>query len=337
MPRAGRTACATRSHRPPWLGAIESITGRRLISVFEGRGVVSVAVGLLALILPTVISVTGEAGAAGATTAPFVAQVNFQNKAASVPSGYVRDYGLGYSATAGFGWVQSGTSTPVSMVGNGKNRHAVQDPRLDTLMVVKGDAPPQWVMAVPNGTYDVTVSVGDANLSGKSRVVVNGTTAINSFRSTTSWVFERVTVRVDVTGGFVVLDAAPNAGTSANARWDYVDIAQEVGAGPHQFTSVVPANGAEEVSKTASVTLTTSAAVDPTTLSADSFQLLDHSGNPVSGSFSIDADGQSIDFTPSSPLAPFSVYSIQTTDGLRGIDGVPFVELTSSFETAIGF
>ena len=29
----------------------------------------------------------------------------------------------------------------------------------------------------------------------------------------------------------------------------------------------------------------------------------------------------------------FTVYSFQTTDGLRGLDGVPFAELTSAFET----
>ena len=220
------------------------------------------------------------------------------------------------------------------MVGNGKARNRVQDPRLDTVMVVKGLAPPQWVMAVPNGTYDVTVSVGDHLLAGDDRVVVNGTVAINAFKSTTTQLFERVTVQVVVTGGFVVLDAAPAPGVSANSRWNYVDIAQEVGAGPHHFTSQVPAADPDPVVPvTSSMTLTTSDSVDPTTISNDTIQVLDTNGSPVLGFFNTDAAGGVINFTPSGRLAPFTVYSFQTTDGLRGLDGIPFAELTSSFET----
>ena len=212
-------------------------------SAFRKRNAVAIVVALMFGLMSPLSSMVVRPRAAGADPAPYIAQVNFQNQFGPVPTGYVQDYGLGYTAAAGFGWVQPGTLTPVSMVGNGKDRNRVQDPRLDSVMVVKGLAPPQWVMAVPNGTYDVTVSVGDYQPQGNSRVVVNGTIAINAFKSTTTQLFERVTVQVVVTGGFVVLDAAPAPGVSANSRWNYVDIAQEVGAGPHQFTSAVPAQG----------------------------------------------------------------------------------------------
>ena len=145
--------------------------------------------------------------------------------------------------------------------------------------------------------------------------------------------FDRATVRVQVAAGFVVLDAAPDPGTAANSRWNYVDIAQVVGSGPHQFTSQDPAAGATAVPVTSSITLTTSDSVDSTTISDDTIQVLDPQGNPVLGFFNTDAAGGVINFTPSSRLATFTVYSFQTTDGLRGLDGVPFVELTTEFET----
>ena len=160
-------------------------------------------------VLSPLSSVVVRPRAAGADPTPFIAQVNFQNQFAPLPGGYVADYGLGYTAGAGYGWVQPGTLTPVSMVGNGKDRNRTQDPRLDTVMVVKGTPPPQWVMAVPNGTYDVTVSVGDYLLQGTSKVVVNGTTAIAAFKPTQQQMFQRATVQVVVTAGFIVLDAAP--------------------------------------------------------------------------------------------------------------------------------
>jgi hypothetical protein len=184
----------------------------------EGRKRYSICVVivLLAAVLTPLVSVVRSASRAGATTVPFVAQVNFQSQFAPIPGGYAADYGLGYTAGAGYGWVQPGTLTPVSMVGNGKDRNRVQDPRLDTVMQVKGTAPPQWVIAVPNGTYDVTVSVGDYLLFGNDRVVVNGTLAISHFKSTAQQMFDRATVRVQVAAGFVVLDAAPDPGTAAN-------------------------------------------------------------------------------------------------------------------------
>ena len=303
------------------------------------RAAAAIVVPLVFGVLSPLSSVVVRPRAAGADPTPFITQVNFQNQFAPLPGGYVADYGLGYTAGAGFGWVQPGTLTPVSMVGNGKDRNRTQDPRLDTVMVIKGTPPPQWVMAVPNGTYDVTVSVGDYLLQGTSKVVVNGTTAIAAFKPTQQQMFQRATVQVVVTAGFIVLDAAPKPGTSANSRWNYVDIAQELGTGPHHFTSQVPVDGAGSpggpppIAVTSSITLTTSDSVDSTTISSDTIQVLDPHGNPVIGFFNTDAAGGVINFTPSSRLAAFTVYSIQTTDGLRGLDGVPFAELTSEFET----
>src|SRR4030095_2973899 len=85
---------------------------------------------------------------------------------------YVRDAGDAYSAARGYGWVQVGTSTPLSLVGNGRNRIRASgqpDVRLATFMHAQlpaGSAgvhtPGSWEAAVPTGMYTVTVAAGDA-------------------------------------------------------------------------------------------------------------------------------------------------------------------------------
>ncbi len=127
-----------------------------------------------------------------------------------------------------YGWVEPGTVTPAhELLGNDRYRNDdITDPRLASLTIVNGYTPPQFAVAAPNGTYDVTVSVGDAALYGWSKVVVNGVLAIKGFHSTAEQPFNQVTVTATVTDGILRLDAAPAPGNRANSRWDYVDIAQ---------------------------------------------------------------------------------------------------------------
>src|SRR6185503_1755474 len=77
----------------------------------------------------------------------------------------------------------------------------------------------------------------------------------------------------------------------------------------------------------------TSDSVDESTISSDNIQVIDPFGNPVTGNFNTDAAGGVISFTPITRLAPYTEYSIQTTVGLRDLDGNPFGALTSSFFT----
>ncbi len=240
----------------------------------QRRGALIVAtLAVCGVLGPLVVSQTATA------TAPFVSQVNFQKQTSAVPAGYIADWGQAYTNTGTFGdhgWVTSGTTHGVSIVGNGKARNRVLDERLDTLMVIKATAPavpPQWIMYVPNGTYDVTVSAGDYLQAGVTNVKVNGTQAITNFKSTPQQLFERVTVQVNVTTSYIVLDTNPGAGKSTNARVNYVDIQQEVSPPPHTFSSIdpsvatVPPNPAGTgVSVSTSVTLATSDSVDPATI-----------------------------------------------------------------------
>lgn len=288
------------------------------------RHTVGVVVTLLMATLSLVM------GRAPAHAAPgMTARVNFQSQFAPIPNGYERDYGLPFDSARGYGWVAPDSQAPVSMVANGKDRNRVSDQRLDTLMLLKEAAPPRWQMAVPAGSYDVTVSVGDYNTGANMRVVVEGTVAITGFKSTSLKKFTRATVRVDVQDGFLTLDAAGGYNTKLN----YVDIALVTGDPPRIFTEVDPAPGRDGVPVTTSVVLTTSHSVDPQTMTSDNIHVIDDLGNVIPGNFNTDAAGGVISFTPLSALSAFTTYNIQTTVGVRDLDGFPFQELSARFMT----
>ena len=95
--------------------------------------------------------------------------VNFQPPTASVPVGYRADTGLVFDAVRGYGW-------DAPLVSRDRNSQVPQ--ALDTF--VFSLLARTWELALPNGKYEVLVSVGDACCSqGPQRVIVEGATAIN--------------------------------------------------------------------------------------------------------------------------------------------------------------
>jgi len=68
-----------------------------------------------------------------------------------------------------------------------------------------------WEYAVPNGTYSVTVSVGDAPTSSsmynsKHSIRVEGVTAIDRFQGTAKQEYQLATVKVNVIDGRLTVD-----------------------------------------------------------------------------------------------------------------------------------
>ena len=81
----------------------------------------------------------GDGGSDGqeAPRSPELVRVNFQSPDAEVPDGYLRDFGEPYGPKAQdltYGWVHEGTTVPVSIVSQGRDRDAVEDQREDTLV-----------------------------------------------------------------------------------------------------------------------------------------------------------------------------------------------------------
>jgi hypothetical protein len=150
----------------------------------------------------------------------FALKVNFSDAATAPPAGYVRDSGDAFSATRGYGWVDLGEGTPLTLTGNGRNRNPAAnqpDVRLATFMHAQlpaGSAgvsiPGKWEAAVPNGSYTVTVAVGDAGtaVDSSDEVNIEDQNAIAAFTPTASAKFATATRTVTVTDGRVTLSPA---------------------------------------------------------------------------------------------------------------------------------
>ncbi len=163
------------------------------------------------------------------------AKINFQPSGSSVPSGYTADTGAAYDSTRGFGWVRqdslsSAAHVPLDVGPNVRDRNRVADQRLDTLIQMQDNnasnpsavkIPAAWEYALPNGKYDVALSVGDpAYFDSKHRINVEGINAISLFQPSSGQPFKQANLQVNVADGKLTIDAI--GGT--NSKINYVDI-----------------------------------------------------------------------------------------------------------------
>lgn len=193
----------------------------------------------------------------------FPIQVNFQSEEAETPAGYLADFGQNYANVRGYGWVEPGTDTPLSLVGNGRDRDFNSDQRLDTLMHMQyGDVaipnngvplPGAWEIAIPNGTYEVTVAVGDAAAGTDPEfhtINVEGVTAIDQYEPSggdgAETRHQTATVTATVSDGKLTIDAI--GGT--NTKIDYLIIEESAPAdeAPAAPADVVATAGNNQVS-----------------------------------------------------------------------------------------
>jgi hypothetical protein len=180
---------------------------------------------------------------------------NFQPAAAPVPAGYTVDSGLAWDATRGYGWVRqdslSSTShVPLDITPNTRDRNVEADQRKDTLVHMQYPnpttnstavvTPAAWELAVPNGTYTVTVTVGDPVAGGDPEnhlIHAEGQLAIAGFvpsgANGSASRHATATVVASVSDGKLTIDAI--GGT--NTKLDYVDIAQG-GSAPPSATQI---------------------------------------------------------------------------------------------------
>jgi hypothetical protein len=139
---------------------------------------------------------------------------NFQTSGAPVPPGFTAEIGEPYTSSRGYGWnrnMQSATRT------RGKSL----DKALDTL-IFTGNTPATFQVDVPNGTYDVEVSVGDSQYpQGPHRLNVEGVPVFDG-QSTSANQFLRETVRVHVSDGSLNVTMG---GTAKLTTLNYVSLA----------------------------------------------------------------------------------------------------------------
>ncbi|MCU7551393.1 hypothetical protein OCK74_19885 [Chitinophagaceae bacterium LB-8] len=153
--------------------------------------------------------------------------VNFQDASTVPPSGWLADfgqpYGLRTSANQGtgntYGWVKRLDGSPLDMTAYGRKRTTPSDLLLATFIHMQpaGGTEGKWEALVANGTYDVTVSVGDGSyIDSKHYINIEGKAAIVNFIPTTSNHFKSATVTVTVSDGKLTVDAIGGTNTKIN-------------------------------------------------------------------------------------------------------------------------
>ena len=190
------------------------------------------------------VNASDTAGNVGSSTATFTIvvnvptsfHVNFGAQTTKAYAGYTLDYGLAYTASAGSGWESPVDSSALSLVGNGRERNlaASPDKRYDTMIQMQEasssttgtTSPGQWEHALANGSYLVTVGVGDASATNSiDRInvepnTVNSQILVNNFVPTSTSLFQTVTQRVTVADGKLTI----NATGGSNTKLDFIDV-----------------------------------------------------------------------------------------------------------------
>ncbi|KAA1425031.1 choice-of-anchor D domain-containing protein [Mumia zhuanghuii] len=293
--------------------------------------------------------------------------VRFADEASAPPAGYLKDFGEAYGLRSGsdqgtglaYGWMRLGTVDPLSIVGNGRNRldpgsgsAPVGTPQLraGTIhMQLPENAtqgvkiPAYWEMAVPNGSYRVEVSVGDAGSATDSVhwINVEDQNAIAGFVPTGAAGSETkhaTAVRtVNVADG--KLTVTPTGGTNTKINWVTLDSVAGSSARPSVRKST-PANLAAGVSPTGSVVSDLNlvgGGVAPTSLQGGTVRLVKVSdGSAVAGSALTSGGADTINFSPTATLADNTAYRLEITDGVKDVDGRAFLPYSMVFTTGVG-
>ncbi|AQZ63827.1 hypothetical protein BKM31_22295 [[Actinomadura] parvosata subsp. kistnae] len=275
--------------------------------------------------------------------APLDVKVNFSDQATAPPTGYVRDFGEAYGPRSGgltYGWVQEGTTTPLSLVGNGRNRATGADVRLDTLVHMQlpaGSAgvrtPGAWELAVPAGAYRVTAAVGDpSHTDSRHWLDVEDQNGIAAFTPSTAERHRTVTRTVTVTDGRLTLSAAGGV----NTKLDYVDVTQLTTPAP-SVRRTTPANRATGVPVTGAVVadlrlIAGGVAIGSLTPgSATIRRVSDGAAVPVEVATS--GGGDTINVAPTTALQPDTLYRLDITSAITDTSGAPFQPYSMVFTT----
>lgn len=171
-----------------------------------------------------------------------------QNATTPLPVGFSADIGAAYTAAKASGWVTeatagTATATPLDLTLNTRDRAASgvaaeQNTFIHMQYTAAGIGNKTfgaWEYNVPNGSYNVTVSVGDAGATFPDTTPPNSTHTINVegqpaiiafVPPNNTTLFKTATVTVNVTDGKLTVDA--KGGT--NTKLDYVTIAAATAA-----------------------------------------------------------------------------------------------------------
>jgi fibronectin type 3 domain-containing protein len=143
------------------------------------------------------------------------AKINFQVAGSPAVAGYEQDNGLAYADRGNglsYGWNGD-------YAGNARDRNKNANQLLDTLVHMSTGA--TWSIALANGSYNVTVSVGDSQYASTHDLSANGVTVFDNLNLAANQ-FQQKTVTVQVTDGKLTLSSD---GANLATRLNYIEIA----------------------------------------------------------------------------------------------------------------
>ncbi|CAN5248430.1 hypothetical protein BH23BAC1_BH23BAC1_48570 [soil metagenome] len=279
-------------------------------------------------------------------------KINFQDQATNPPSGWLKDYGQPFGPRTGstndYGWKKRSDGTPVDLsiggtAGNGRVRNTPSDILLATFMHMQGNDvanfngnPTEgiWEMAVENGIYLVTVSVGDGvEVNSEHSINVEGINVINKFIPSPNNRFKNATLTVTVADGLLTIDAIGGTNTKINS----VNI-ESVNEARPSILSSNPENNAENVSINTSISTGVlnlpHGAIDNSTISTTHVYLEElPSGNKVSANVNGTGGGDAITLVPAASLKTNTQYRFSITDGVKDVEGFSFIPFSMTFRT----
>lgn len=273
----------------------------------------------------------------------FPLNIDFGPASTPPAAGYVLDSGGAYGARPGgysYGWVAQGTTAPLDVSANARVRTgtATTDPRLTSLIHMQAGTgattPAAWQLAVPNGTYEVTVGVGDAMAAfdSKHAVEVENIQVIAPFTPTTNNRFATGTTTVSVIDGRLTVDA--DGGT--NTKITYLTVKYVDPTRP-RVAMVAPSAGQTDVVRDMSVTTELylpTGATNPNTVTEQTVRLVKVSdGSVVPSSANTSGGGDVLVLTPTATLEANTQYRFEVTDGVKDVAGHPFLPFESVFTT----
>jgi PKD repeat protein len=239
-----------------------------------------------------------------------IAKINYQPSNVTTPSGYIADLGLTYTETRGYGW-DEGMAT--------ESRDANPDVRLDTYAYIENeDSPATWNYDITNGQYFVTVVCGSPAWSGLHKVVLEGTTVIDSVFTDSEEFVAAEDQLVTVADGAISITCGGAAGGTKKTKICYVIIKEATSAGSagspptaDAQASVTSGDAPLEIDFTGSGT--------------------DSDGTIVSWSWAFDDGGTSSLQSPSHTYATPGNYTarLEVTDN-QGNTGVDTIDITVS-------
>lgn len=202
------------------------------------------------------------------TAQPINFKINFSDAATAAPTGYLKDSGSAFGNRGNglnYGWLNASDDTPANLDKNARNRGVggvsvlqntlihMQYGNFSTNASEAYLPDSKWEMELANGTYKVTVSVGDpeldaeANQESSHTISAEGATLIDKFKPSgargASTRFATATKIVLVHDGRLTL--SPTGGF--NTKINLVEIQPTAQELPY-FTDVSPSDSASEIS-----------------------------------------------------------------------------------------